>query len=62
MLAFIENFNKIDSKMNVLERRKLKSRNHGILEGDIEELMFLINIFLVQNNILDLCLRVMEFK
>ena len=32
MLAFIESFNKFGSLKNVLERKKLKSRNHGITE------------------------------
>ena len=46
MLAFIESFNKIGSYMNVLERKKLKSRNHGIPErrnpGMTESRSFLV--------------------
>ena len=33
MLAFIDIFNKIGSKMNVIKRKKLKPRNLGVTES-----------------------------
>ena len=51
MLAFIESFNKIGSKTNVLERKKLKygnpeSRSPGIPESQSSSMRYRRNTFL----------------